>query len=113
MYPDPTTGDAFMAMNTGLGQTRIITKVDPTSKQGLIQFYSDDAGSAGTLIGTSTIRTQNLVVSTLSTLNAYVQNVRISTAIISTVAIQTGLISSLIYTSIVGPTILQVQTITF
>jgi hypothetical protein len=108
------SGDAYIAINTSLGQTRIAEFVDQTSKQGFITFYkSDDIQSTGTIIGSSTIRTQNLIVSTFSSLNAYINNINMSTAVVSTFVAKTAIISSLTYTTIVGPTILQVQTVVF
>ena len=106
------SGDGYIALNTDTGSTRIAVYVDSASKQGLIEFF-DAAQTVGTEIGYSSIGTKNLFVSTLSSVDAYIQNLNVSTGVFSTVAAKTALISSLTYDTIIGPSILQIQTIIF
>jgi hypothetical protein len=106
------SGDGFISLNTDTGSTRIAAYVDSASKQGLIEFF-DAAATVGTEIGYSSIATKNIIGSTLSSVDAYIQNLNVSTGVFSTLAARSALVSTLTYNTIVGPQILQIQTIAF
>lgn len=111
-----TSGDAQIAINSLGGNLRISEYVDSTSQQGFIQFYKNDNPliSTGTLIGASSIVVQDIYASTIREVNSYTTGTaNINTAVVSSFAAKVAIISSLTYTTIVGPTILQVQTIVF
>lgn len=111
-----TSGDAQIAINSLGGNLRISEYVDPTSQQGFIKFYKNDNPliSTGTIIGASSITVQDIYASTIREVNSYTTGTaNISTAVISSLVARIAIISSLTYTTIVGPTILQVQTIVF
>jgi len=122
MVPDATTGNAYMTMKTGNNGLGILFNIS-TNREPVIQFYKSSnvdvvpevvgIRGAGTLITASTIRTQNFIASTISSIDTYFFNTNINTATISSLAARVAIISSLTYTTIVGPSVLQIQTITF
>jgi hypothetical protein len=122
MLPDATTGNAYMTMKTGDSGLGILFNIS-SNREPAIQFYKSSnidvlpnligIRGAGTLITASTIRTQNFIASTISSIDSYFFNTNTNTATISSLAAKTAIISSLTYTTIVGPAILQIQTIAF
>jgi hypothetical protein len=122
MVPDATTGNAYMTMKTGNNGLGILFNIS-TNREPAIQFYKSSnidvvpevvgIRGEGTLITASTIRTQNFIASTISSIDSYFFNTNINTATISSLAARTAIISSLTYTTIIGPAVLQIQTITF
>jgi len=122
MRPNQTTGKPYMAFTTGdtANGTGILVNISAQNEPS-IQFYKSsnttynffpNAGP-GTLVAASTIRTQNLIVSSISSIDTYTTNLIANTGVISSFAARQAIISSLTYTTIVGPSILQIQNITF
>ena len=86
IFTTPNTGEGNIAINTGIGLTKLFQNVDPITKDAAIRFYHGDSNplAPGTYIDYSTLRIDSISASTLTLENPFTAS---TINILSTIAI--------------------------
>jgi len=74
IYATPTTGEGNIAINTGIGLTKLFQNVDPITKDAAIRFYHGDTNplAPGTYIDYSTLRIDSVYASSMILENPFI-----------------------------------------